>query len=248
GGHGDTTINDPAWFRDCAPGRSLPLPCVACHDDRAPHFPPAVGNPYRMTAAALSNTLPGADPSEPNVTNLCTQTDCHPKVLGTGSYGFLTAIKHPSGLWPITAPEPDVVLMDYPQASINSEAPGSSTDPALDPAGRLNPVGLSIDRYVDHWAYMNPDAPATADTADDEPFLPLGDPLLKSSGDLFDNEAGDAACCLVVCTTCHNPHGTDLHVPGQTPGVWSSIVDIPANKMLRLRDQDGELCDACHGI
>jgi len=244
GGHGDEEINDPAWFKDSAPGSSVPLACVACHDFNSPHFPVADGNPYRMPAAALANNLPGASGIEGPITNLCTQTTCHPKVLGTGVFGFLSPIKHPSDNYPITAPV-EINMFANTTAPIFSALATSLTSPAYDPVGRANPVGLYIDRYVDHWAYWNPSSPATADTSDDEPFLPLGDPLLKQIGDVFDNYA-DTASMLVVCTTCHNPHGADLHVVGQVPGVASSLTSIPSNKMLRLRDQDGELCVACH--
>jgi hypothetical protein len=46
----------------------------------------------------------------------------------------------------------------------------------------------------------------------------------------------------VICVTCHNPHGTDLYVfdPGGIGGA------IPDNNMLRLRDEDNTLCNACH--
>jgi hypothetical protein len=48
----------------------------------------------------------------------------------------------------------------------------------------------------------------------------------------------------VTCITCHNPHGTDLFVSGETPGSGSTT-SLP-NGMLRLRDRDDELCGACH--
>ncbi|MDT8367541.1 MAG: hypothetical protein RRA15_13855, partial [bacterium] len=56
------------------------------------------------------------------------------------------------------------------------------------------------------------------------------------------NDTGDR----VTCVTCHNPHGSDLFVNGGTPGSAGTEAQIPANKMLRLRDIDGELCGACH--
>ncbi len=54
GGHGDEGINNPAWFSDTAPGSSVPLACVTCHDADSPHFPTADDNPYRMPALALA--------------------------------------------------------------------------------------------------------------------------------------------------------------------------------------------------
>jgi hypothetical protein len=46
----------------------------------------------------------------------------------------------------------------------------------------------------------------------------------------------------VLCTTCHNPHGTDLFMYDQY-GVGQ---DVPDNNMLRMRNTDSTLCRACH--
>jgi len=241
GGHGDTGINDPSWFRDSAPGSSVPLACVACHDESQGHFPVDADNPYRVSDNALNNNLPGDSAAEGPLTNLCTQTNCHPKVLGTGDYGFLSAIKHPSDHWPIS--NPVVINMSAnPSAQILSEAVASTTSPAYDPAGRGTAVGLHIDRYVDHWGYWGAVSCDPDDPGDEEPFLPMDDTLTKQVGDSYDNGSAD----LITCVTCHNPHGTDLHVVGQDCGAASTLTSIPANKMLRLRDQDGEMCAACH--
>ncbi|MDT8396629.1 MAG: hypothetical protein RRA32_09345, partial [bacterium] len=107
-----------------------------------------------------------------------------------------------------------------------------------DPAN-VSGVGTDIDQYVDHWQYWGP--PATSDTSDDfTPFLPLGDTV--DTGWTGDNASGDK----VTCVTCHNPHGTDLFVNGKTPGAPDGDAQIPANRMLRMRDTDGEMCNACH--
>ncbi|MDF1534983.1 MAG: hypothetical protein P1S46_00585 [bacterium] len=247
GGHGDSTINDPAWFTDSAPGTSVPLACVACHDESQGHFPVESGNPYRVSDAALNNSLPGRSSAEGPLTNLCTQTDCHPKVLGGGDYGFLTdTIKHPSDHFPIS--NPAAVLMDYPAAAINLESPSSTTTPAYDPQWRSIPVDLHIDRYVDHWGYWGAVA-CTSDGSDDDPFMPLGDPLIRQVGENFDNYDGGTPSekyQLVTCVTCHSPHGTDLYVSGQGCGQASTLTSIPDNNMLRLREQDDELCMGCH--
>jgi hypothetical protein len=129
-----------------------------------------------------------------------------------------------------------------PLAQILSEASSSTTTPAFDPAGRTTTVDLNIDRYVDHWGYWGASTTCTGTTDDDEPFLPLDDPLEKQVGQDFDNVDTD----LITCITCHNPHGTDLHVVGEGCGQATTNISIPANKMLRIRDQDGELCEACH--
>jgi hypothetical protein len=238
GGHGDTAINDPAWFADSAPGTSVPLACVACHEESKEHFPVETGNPYRVSNAALNNSLPDNSNEVGPLTNLCTQTNCHPKILGSGDYGFLSAIKHPSDHWP-TGNEVEINMTDNPSAPILSAGASSPSNPAYDPAGRTA-VDLHIDRYVDHWGYWG--AVSCTPGGDEEPFMPLDDSLSKQVGQDYDNVDSD----LITCTTCHNPHGTDLHVVGQGCGQSSTLVSIPANKMLRLRDQDGEMCEACH--
>jgi len=241
GGHGDTGINDPAWFKDTAPGSAVPLACVKCHDESQGHFPVETANPYRVSDNALSNNLPGDSSAEGPLTNLCTQTNCHPKVLGAGDFGFLSAIKHPSDHWPITSPA-EINMMANPVAQILSNGISSTTTPAYDPADRNTTVGLHIDRYVDHWGYWGAVSCPPDDPDDEEPFLPLDDPLEKLVGQNFDNAAAD----LITCVTCHNPHGTDLLVSGEGCGQASTLTSIPSNKMLRLRDQDGEMCAACH--
>ena len=241
GGHGDTAINDAAWFKDSAPGSTVPLACVACHDESQGHFPVETGNPYRVSDNALNNNLPGDSSAEGPLTNLCTQTNCHPKVLGAGDYGFLSAIKHPSDHWPTTGPV-EINMLKNSSAQLLDPGSSSTADPALDPDGRTVQVDLHIDRYVDHWGYWGASATCTATTDDDEPFLPLDDSLEKLVGQNFNNDAAD----LITCVTCHNPHGTDLFVSGEGCQVASTLTSIPDNRMLRLRNQDGELCNACH--
>ena len=46
----------------------------------------------------------------------------------------------------------------------------------------------------------------------------------------------------VMCVTCHNPHGTDLFVFDE----FGNGQIINDNNMLRLRDEDSTLCEACH--
>ena len=131
-------------------------------------------------------------------------------------------------------------MTSNPAAQILNAGASSLSNPAYDPAGRTLTVDLNMDQYVDHWGYWG--AVSCTPTGDEEPFMPLDDSLTKQVGENFDNTSSD----LITCTTCHNPHGTDLYVSGQGCGQASTLTSIPANKMLRLRDQDGEMCAACH--
>jgi len=248
GGHGDTFINDPQWFEDTADGTELPVSCTTCHDASKDHFPVATADPYRMSAAALNDTLPGRDVNQTPITNLCTQSNCHPKlqtVTGTGTYAFAEAPKHPNDHFTDWLGGTSDIIVDV-VAPINLSGSSSTTSPRYDPVGVVSngdpDVQQHIDRYVDHWEWRNPSSPATGSNSDDVPFLPLGDSLGKQVGNDYDNDL----TTNVTCITCHNPHGTDLHVVGQTPGSGSTVGIIPANRMLRLRDQDSELCSACH--
>jgi len=168
------------------------------------------------------------------VTNLC--IGCH---VDGGGYNFMTSPKHPSDNYNSWLSGPSTIVVNDPAMAVNQEGVSSSANPTYDPATKG--VGVHIDQYVDHWAWWG--NAATTDTNDDiDPFLPLGDSLAMVTGGTYDNDTADR----VTCITCHNPHGTDLHVANQDPGVGSSFTDIPANKMLRLRDDDAELCAACH--
>jgi predicted CxxxxCH...CXXCH cytochrome family protein len=227
GGHGDSRINDPAWFEEVAPGWTVPLGCTACHDETQDHFPVASGNRFRVSDAAVNNTLPGADASQTRITNLC--VSCHSEQ--TGDFHFLAPPKHPS----------DNYDTDWTGGVSRSQTfvteSGMSVFSTFDPvtAG----VGSHIDQYVDHWEYWGGTG-ASSTAGDDQRFLPMGDSLDPAQN--FNNDTGD----LVTCITCHNPHGTDLYVTGEQPNVADTTSQIPANRMLRLREQDDELCAACH--
>jgi len=226
GGHGDSNINDGAWFEDVADGWSVPLGCTACHDETTDHFPVASSDIFRI------GTVNTVDASQTTVTNLC--IGCHPATqtnINGEVFAFLEPPKHPSDHYSAWGGGTSDTLVTEGAMSVYS-----THDPANVPG-----IGSHIDQYVDHWQYWGP--PATGDTGDDyTPFLPLGDTL--DSNPSFDNNI--ISNDRVTCVTCHNPHGTDLFVSGETPGSGSTVSQIPANKMLRLRDQDDELCSACH--
>jgi hypothetical protein len=244
GGHGDSTINSESPAINSAPNSSPPVACAACHDPDKPHFNIGSSNRYRLPDNALNNTLPGWVSVEGPVTNLCTQTDCHPKLYGAGNYAVLEGGKHASDHFAYQGSEKAIFVNDGSKPIILSGLPSDTTDPHYNPDGLS--IGVHIDQYVDHWAWWEPTKPATSDTGDDYPFLPLGDSL-ELSGSTYDNQADSTT--LITCITCHNPHGTDLVVGGETPGQASTFIMVPDNNMLRLRYQEGdddELCEACH--
>jgi formate-dependent nitrite reductase cytochrome c552 subunit len=224
GGHGDTLINHAQWAENTADNGTtdwqIPVGCADCHDSTADHFPTATNDRYRVGSIIAAG-------GQTKVTTLCVR--CHAEQ--TGDYHFLEVPKHPSDYfdfdWTGTV-QSNVLVTDGTMSVF------STHDPA-----NVSGVGTHIDQYVDHWAYWGTEATTTTDD-DYTPFLPMGDSL--DSAWNANNDGADR----VTCITCHNPHGTDLYVNGQTPGVATSSVQIPANKMLRLRDTDHELCGACH--
>ena len=248
GGHGDTNINNESPFIDSAPGSSLPVACGTCHDGNAVHFDIAgqnPSNPYRLQQSPYG----GDDGSLANISNLCTQSNCHPKTGAVPTdYRVLQPGKHPSDFWPLSqAGEHTIVVNDATKPLILS---GNSdvTNPKYDPSGIGGPyrtIGIGIDRYADHWAWWGSIGGTPVDSSDDHMFLPLGDSLTKSSTDVYDNDTSTK----ITCITCHNPHGTDLLVATQTPGCGSTYLSIPDNNMLRIRytdPGDDEICIACH--
>ncbi len=86
-----------------------------------------------------------------------------------------------------------------------------------------------VDEFVMYWA--------------DTTYTAVGNPSqvdLPRLDDIFPGQAVNLAC-----TTCHQPHGTDLAVD-VTSGGGGTYTEIPDNNMLRLRDTDNTLCNACH--
>jgi len=57
---------------------------------------------------------------------------------------------------------------------------------------------------------------------------------------------GAGSSSRTLCVTCHNPHGTDLYVFEGSISSFGIGKNISDNNMLRLRDSDNTLCDACH--
>jgi len=254
GGHGDINIYNESPYIETAPGSDLPVACGTCHDAAAPHFTGITSNPYRLFLTGFS----GSSGQETAITNLCSQTNCHPKQISGSDYAVLEKTndnnqavhRHPLDYWPLYGGTPTTYYISVSDKYVVRSGSSSTSDPKYDPVGVTPAVTTHIDRYVDHWAWWNAGTPATSGNSNDDlPFIPLGNSLAKGSGDAFDNTV-NTTDGLVTCTTCHNPHGTDLYVLGEDPdsSCASTLQAIPDNNMLRLRVDDGggEMCDACH--
>jgi predicted CxxxxCH...CXXCH cytochrome family protein len=244
GGHGDTTINSGNsgifTFHDSAPGKVVQVACRECHDITVQHMgiSGSFANPYRLDQPSY----PGEDTNQTDITNLCTQSDCHPKtstITSTGSYAYLESFKHPNDYFDHPVNGPGAITVPSAGQPLYLNANGDSTTPQYDPANE----GIHIDRYLDHWGYWGGTSnDVTNSTIDDIVFLPLGDSLAVNASGAYNNDTADR----ITCITCHNPHGTDLNVDLRTPFNPGVEKQVPINVMLRLRQDDSELCEGCH--
>jgi hypothetical protein len=265
GGHGDVDIYTESPLIDSSPASNIPVACGSCHDATAPHFTANTStsastiNPYRIFTAGY----PGSDGSESDITNLCTQSSCHPKTSGGILYATLQpaqdlttqpAHRHGSDYYPISGGTPKTYYVPVASKPVILSGNSDNSNPQYNPVGLSNPidpVGIHIDRYVDHWAWWGgASQQATSSNADDHPFMPLGDSLQKQGDGNYTNQT-TTTNGLVTCIACHNPHGTDLFVFGEQPdsSCASTFQAISDNNMLRLRWEeagDDEVCSACH--
>jgi len=230
GGHGDAKIQNEDPGIDSGTG-TTPIDCTACHSATAAHFPAVSGDLNRLGANATLETS--------SHTGLC--NDCH----NNTSDPRYPAQHHPSFRGTSNNATKDIVVNAESQ-EIRSAV--SRTTNWVDGSGGSCGAGDDFceqtaygaanfsgnpDFYVDWWG-GNPGSGNQSPPPEPSPFAVL--PLLQYVG----NQSGPAN--TVMCVTCHNPHGTDLYVH-DTFGAGS---EIPDNNMLRLRDSDNTLCNACH--
>jgi predicted CxxxxCH...CXXCH cytochrome family protein len=232
GGHGDAEIQneDPGVNSD--PGHVTPIDCTACHADAAEHFPAVAGDLHRLGANA---TLETTSHTGAGLCNSCHDGatypgpgNHHPSLRGTASNGTRNIVVSAASQEIRTAVSGTTSWVDGSGGSC-----GIGDDFCeQDAYGAANFSG-NPDFYVDGWG-GNPGDSNQSPPPQPSPFAVL--PLLQYVG----NQSG--LTNAVMCVTCHNPHGTDLYVfdPG---GIGSSISD---NNMLRVRDSDNSLCNACH--
>ncbi len=124
-----------------------------------------------------------------------------------------------------------------------------------DKAGNGNPLhhpsGVAFTRPYKEPTGVNYDVPAGGEGDVDEfvmywtdtTYTSVGNPSQVDLPRLDDIFPGQSQ--MLACTTCHQPHGTDLAVD-VSQGGGGTYTEIPDNNMLRLRDTDNTLCEACH--
>jgi len=229
GGHGDAHINssdDPSYV-DSAVG-TAPLDCADCHSEATDwstaftgaHGPSA--NNYRLAFATIESQ------SHSN-TDLC--NSCH---RNDATYGYPDN-HHPSYAKNLAAIVPSAGQEIYALASSWTEVPPGSGYFTQDGYSAAS-AGGSVDFFVDFWG-GNPGGLWTS------PPAPNPYAILPLSGQINGTAAGNR----VMCVTCHNPHGTDLFVNTDIAGGnINHYQKISDNNMLRLRDEDMTLCQACH--
>jgi hypothetical protein len=241
GGHGDAAIQSEDPLVDSASGRTTPIDCTACHATTATHYNAKAGaNPNRLTGISTAS-VPGDLIARCQV--------CHASTF----YGRTTndAPRH----HPVNGADPVGAKIVGVSAAITGTTSWGEVAP---PAGHYEqnqygysttyPAGVgsaNVDRFIDYWGgnfdstrYDNiPPKPVflgEATSASAKVTLPLARYII----------GGSSSSNKLVCTTCHNPHGTDLYVYDNTAG--HSGRSIADNNMLRLRDDDSTLCNACH--
>jgi hypothetical protein len=261
GGHGDIAkiqTEDPFVNSDGNHDSSSPIDCTACHVSTAAHIPTVSPDWHRLGWTGT--------PTGQNLQDVCTNASCHSvndykqyhhpsfngndivthDVVPAAGQGVLNPVTNNvqwydtggGGLGPFEQRDSTTNTMERHGA-------GSSVSvaTAIDPAGTIV-YSKNADVFVDWWgtgggssynaSQQPPPRPVfygESQSATPRAVLPLEQYVL-----------GVGTSNRVLCTTCHNPHGTDLFMYDQY-GVGQ---DVPDNNMLRLRNTDSTLCNACH--
>jgi hypothetical protein len=241
GGHGDSEIQNEDPFVDSDSGNATPLDCTDCHDDTLAdftanpgmmHFPVDSGNIHRLANTTLENNTH-------STAALC--NSCHD---GADYPGPGNPPNHHPSYWGATAANPTAHAIEIPAGGS-----GQEIESPVDGATQWNEVAPPPDHYeqtdygaanfsgdpdffVDWWG-GSPGSGNQNPPPEPNPFAVMA----------FERYVGNQNNTdRIMCVTCHNPHGTDLFTFDQ----GSSGQDIPDNNMLRLRDEDNTLCNACH--
>ena len=252
GGHGDPKIQDEDPFINSDPSHSTRtagqdgIDCTACHSQTAAHFPEAAsGNIHR-----LANTNIESD-STSGLCNQCHSRTAYPQ-LSTSPY---TLNHHPSFVYRRAGTVRDVVPAGG--TKILNNVTGSTTWTEMPPTGSKHyeqsayGAGGTVggftfsgnpDKFVDWWGGDPGGTTISPPPMPDFRNGALGSPAATLPLERYIYNSGTSP--IVMCVTCHNPHGTDLFV--FVPSVPSTLTSIPDNNMLRVRDEDNTLCNACH--
>jgi hypothetical protein len=263
GGHGDDRLSDPLGYDIPSAAATAPIDCSACHAGTGPTDPPHV--PLSI-ANMDGNRLFDANLEDDthSIAGLCNTTDCHDSAVYTQSYlpdpPPRTAWQHhPSYVeyvWTgnrITENVDDLPATTWTKdaaETYNQNAYGAALTIGADETEHS--FSGNPDRFIDWYnrgagwlptdGQNNFASPANrgvflgesgGNTGLDSPkaVLPLERYILNTG-----------TSKIVLCVTCHNPHGTDLYVHDQH-NVGQDIAD---HQMLRMQHEDSALCNACH--
>ncbi len=250
GGHGDPKIQT----EDPAPGASerpdslgtVPLGCAECHDDTVAHFPEpaAPGNLHRLRNPTIEDN---AHTKGATIASGSLCSFCHLAVNYPGRH-------HPSYFGPtVSNPTPHAIVPAPTQEVLQPLVSGTNWSEVPLGSGHYEQDHYGVTTVTDTWSLRgNPDrgrdwwagSPGTNRSPPARPvFYGEGQSAApKANLPLEHVVYGTGSSNRVMCVTCHNPHGTDLYTH-DFGGVGRTI---PDNNMLRLRDSDNTLCNACH--
>ena len=227
GGHGDAAADT----KGIGGGGTLPILCTACHNAAAAHFPPDSGNPKRLVAAAIDDgsksTLPGTAPANKNELNTFCLT-CHSYLqMAPGYTGAV--VHHSSDLKCAVYADPLSTCTQFRWVEMSRTAEYLYTAPTTGIGPGYNPTGV---------LHRDDDGSASYTYTD---TLPLADYDGTGNNSYNGSEPDD----VVICTTCHDPHGakTERAAGGR-------------NFMLRVNNPTGNhsgplpgtTCEGCHRL
>jgi predicted CxxxxCH...CXXCH cytochrome family protein len=254
GGHGDPRISDGEDpFFDSAPSRVTPIDCTACHDSTTDHLPADSSDIHRL---GITNVNGG------DIQDLC--LDCHD---AGGSIPNYLRYHHPSydGYVDAFKPSKERAIEPVGTQEIGTAVDGSTSwiedayivnrydQSEYGAGGSAGGVTYSgnPDVLIDFWGS---EGGASFDAKQEaEPV-----PVLYGENDAVGLTGARAVLPLerwvigggtsekVLCTTCHNPHGTSLFAHDPKQGEGPDNTQIPDNNMLRMKSSDSTLCNACH--